>query len=228
MALYVGTTAIQNVYLGSTQAKAVYLGAAKVWSAFNPAIFENVTVVDEPTPEGTAGAWFEALGAGGGGGGGYRVKSANSCGAAGGGGGGKIPRIWIPISSFGPTFSLTRGLSGVSGAANGTTPNPGGDGGDSILVTGSITLTAGGGKGGAPGGGQFTNSSAGGAGGVCTAVGLSGVTLLPGAQGGNGRLGSLGGGTNGDPGDSTSSGAGAGGGAGGGTIASGSGRQGGI
>jgi hypothetical protein len=148
-------------------------------------------VSTQSRPPNVAGVWVTLMGRGGGGGTGTVNNNGATSGASGGGGGAYIPRVWIPVSALGSTFSLTIGSTSSRFAR---------------FVSGGITLSAGWGD-----NGGFYN--AGSDGGVATATGFTdGVILNNGSNGGNGGLP----GSKGQVGVSTTNGAGAGGGGGGG------------
>lgn len=176
-------------YPHGTYLLAVYLGQEE--EEFNPNTEENIEVTNGVVPAGAAGCWV-TLGGGGGGGGGSRGASASTRGGGGGGGSGSlIPRVWIPISALGTTYSVVRATTSAPGP-NGTGSGSGTDGtdaGDTQFISGSITLTAGGGKGGK---GGSSSGGAGGAGGTATATGFT-ATTTNGNAGGSGSTGPTGG-----------------------------------
>lgn len=133
---------------------------------------ENVDRVNQPIPAGISGVWVDLIGGGGGGGGG-NASNSTRYGGGGGGGGGVVRRSFIPVSSLGATYSVTRGLGGAGGA-KGTNANgsDGTAGGGSIFSSGSVTVTAAGGAGGKASTGPFDIGD-GGAGGAVTISGVS-------------------------------------------------------
>jgi len=155
-------------------------------------------VATQNRPANVSGVWVTLMGRGGAGGNGgvTNQNSQTTAGGCGGGGGAYIPRVWIPVSALGPTFSLSLGTSTSSSTRV------------AKFVSGSITLSAGWGD-----NGGFYN--AGGDGGVATAVGFTDGVILN--NGGDGGRGGQFGGQKGVVGVSTTNGAGAGGGGGGGS-----------
>ncbi|AYD87773.1 hypothetical protein SEA_ARCUSANGELUS_24 [Mycobacterium phage ArcusAngelus] len=140
----------------------------KVWPTFEPFTLENVNLTDEPVPAGASGCWVTLGGAGGGGGSGRRANSGSRYGGGGGGGGAYIPRVFIPASLLGPTYTVSRGIGGSGGS--GSSGVSGSGGGPSTFSSGSVILIA---NGGAGGSGGSTYRVSGGAGGRHPYQGLS-------------------------------------------------------
>lgn len=190
-----------------TAALAGHGGLAASWSVFTAFNEENTARTNQAVPAFTAGVYVTLIGGGGGGAKGYRQMGNSPPGGGGGGGGGKVSRVFIPVASLGATYSVTRGTAGSGSTSQGVKA---GDGGASVFSSGGITLTAGGGIG--PNSPNSTTIINGGAGGTCSAVGIT-ATLLNGTRGGNPTnstaLGEAG------PNNSTGSAAGGGGGSGG-------------
>lgn len=141
---------------------------------------------------GTAATWkcpwtgtFKAtvVGGGGGGGGARAFASNTSVGAGGGGGGGTAIKALAEVA--GATLTYTIGAAGTAGAS---TPTDGGDGGDSTLSDGAVTLTGGKGHGGV----REDNNSP-----TMTPAGGSGGTASGGDLGITGQGGGAGTSTNG-------------------------------
>lgn len=167
--------------------------SATMVPAFEPFNEENVPRINQPTPAGCVGAWVSLIGAGGAGGNGGTAAVSGS----GGGGGGRVDRTFIPVASLGPTYTVTRGVGGASATASGSA---------STFSSGSVSLSAGGGGGGKNSG---ANPQAGGAGGVCSATGVT-ATTYPGGAGGA----AVGSGSYSTPGEASRNNAGPGGGSG--------------
>ncbi len=150
-----GTTNAENIG-GNTST----LGASMAWRtmtarlSYKPFDYENVNLNDQPVPNDVAGCYLTLIGGGGGGGGASGGAFSARGGGGGGGGGGTVQRSFIPKSKLGATYTLTLGSGGAS-----TT-----DGGDTVFTSGSVTITASGGKGGAEG--ATTGSATAGAGGT--------------------------------------------------------------
>ena len=154
-------------YPDGTYVLAVYLGERE--SEFIGFYEENTNRTNQAIPAGALGCWVTLIGGGGAGGSGQQASNAK--GGAGGGGGAIISRSWIPIAALGTTYSVTRGLGGISG-----------NGAASTFSSGSVSLSAGGGARGATG--DASAGSGGGAGGTASASGVT-VTSAPGTAGGN-------------------------------------------
>jgi hypothetical protein len=136
---------------------------------------ENVTRLNMAVPAGVAGAWVTLLGGGAGAGVGFFSGAADRGGAGGGGGGAYVGRVWIPRSFLGANYTVTQGPVATAGQA----------GSAATFVSGSVSLSAGGGS---PGGdGTGTTAGAGGAGGTATVSGLGATT----DSGGAGSAGGL-------------------------------------
>lgn len=103
--------------------------------------FDGGVDVDWTVPCGVTSVTVEAWGAGGGGGG----SSKNKDGGSGGGGGAYSSRTLVGLTP-GETITYTVGGSGGGGLNAG--PTDGSDGGDSVVIYGAFTITAGGGGGG--------------------------------------------------------------------------------
>ncbi|MCP3811689.1 hypothetical protein NLX62_05015, partial [Mycobacteriaceae bacterium Msp059] len=124
----------------------------KVWPTWTPFNEENINRTNQPVPVGASGCWVTLVGGGNGGYSGVLAAVSTGAGGRGGGGGAKIFRIWIPVTSLGPTYSVNMGTGGAGGSgrtpADGTGPSdPGAAGGASSFSSGSISLTANGGSG---------------------------------------------------------------------------------
>lgn len=173
--------------------------------AFNPNKYENINYASATVPANVAGCYLTMIGGGGGGGGGAtRGGTGQGNGGGGGGGGAAVERVFVPASSLGSTYSLTRGTGGAS-VSQGTHGNAGSS---STFTSGSTTITAGGG-----GGGQSISTPTAGAGGTPTIpASLSYVGSYSGMSGG---AGSTTGGVVGTVGQNSTTLAGAGGGGGG-------------
>lgn len=141
----------------------------------------NVPRSARPIPANTSGCFVTLIGGGGAGGLGYKHATSDRGGGGGAGGGARIDRTWIPVASLGPTYSVTVGAGGTSTCDGSTGTST--DGGNTVFSSGSISLTAGGGK----KGGNGTNNTvgAGGAGGTVIINGIT-ATGYAGSAGGNG------------------------------------------
>lgn len=133
----------------------IEFGELTAEGGYRPFTVENTNKTAEPVPVGTNGCWVTLIGAGAAGsnttdGGGWAGATR------GGGGGARVDRIWIPRSSLGDTYTVTRGL----GAARGSN----GNGTASVFSSGGVNLTAGGGTAGV--------------GGVATATGIDATGKL--------------------------------------------------
>lgn len=195
-------------------------GTTTVFAAFT----EIDTVrTNQAVPVGCSGLWLTIYAPGGGSGAGADGAFGTRPGGGGGGGGSVIQRSFIPVTSLGSTYSVVLGARGATGtrvaAGDG---NPGGDGGNSSFVSGSVSIIAGGGLG---GGGGLRNGTvgAGGAGGTVSISGATGISSVNGTAGANGNDG----GTTIQNAVNNTAGGSAGGGGGGGRNSGGAGRAGG-
>jgi hypothetical protein len=125
----------------------------------------------------SGGAYVTLIGAGGGGGRGGGGTFSNECGGGGGGGAAIIPRVLVPISSLGATYSVTVPSATAQQTA----------GASAVFSSGSVSMTAGGGGRGADG--TTTVQGAAGSGGTATISGVS-ATNIPGGAGGIGGFNS--------------------------------------
>ena len=159
---------------GATLASAVAWRTNTVRIAFDSSHYENLNATNALVPPGVVGVYVTLIGGGGGGGTGFGQAFANVGGGGGGGGGAIVKRSFIPIAKLGSTFSVTVGNGGA----------PATDGSDTVFTSGSVTVTAGGGK----KGGDGANGTPGlaGAGGIASASGVAaaGVNGTAGGDGG--------------------------------------------
>lgn len=122
---------------------------------------ENTNRTNHTVPAWASGCYVTLIG--GGAAGGTGGVGGNAFGGGGGGGGGRIDRVWIPKASLGSTYTVVRGTAGTTAGGNAAA---------STFSSGSVSLSAGGGAGGATGG----TAGDGGAGGTCSASGVSATT----------------------------------------------------
>lgn len=149
--------------------------AIRLLPSFVPFNEIQATASNKLVPNGVSGCYVTMIGGGGGGGTGYGAGFTASGGGGGGGGAAVVQRSFISAASLGSTYSVTVGLGGVSAT----------DGGDTIFTSGSVSVTAGGGKKGANGISGNGNVAAGGSGGTASFSGVS-VSTVNGTDGGVG------------------------------------------
>jgi hypothetical protein len=194
-------SAVSASGVGTTSAEA--FGAPAVFTAFNEL---NAVVTGKAVPLGATSLYITMLGQGGAGGNGGGGTLNNECGGGGGGGAGIVNRSSIAVSSLGSTYSTTVTTGYTTANVNGA---------DTTFVSGSVSITCGGGK--AGGGGTTSVVGAGGAAGVVTVSGVAGISSANGTAGGNGGTSS----TAGVAAVNNTAGGGPGGGGGGGRTSGG-------
>lgn len=138
---------------GAWQSQTTTNGAVKQVNLYNST--QTITI-----PTGVTRAFVKMWGGGGGSGG----SNSSTFASAGGGAGGYLESYLTSLAA-GNTLSYTQGAAGAAGSTSGTS---GTAGGNSILASGTQTITTLTANGGSPSVGSVTGTFAGGAGGTAT------------------------------------------------------------